>query len=86
MELPNKLPADLKDKNGKIKKTVGVCYKHFPTDCPMKVQRGGCFVPTESSLIFGKTDGSLFAQTTPKILRKPNKRNVTAELRVDLAL
>ena len=39
------------------------------------------FVPTESPSIFGKTDGSLFAQTTPKISHEPYKRNVTAEAR-----
>ena len=71
------LPADLKDENGKIKKTVGVCYKHFPTDLPTKVQLGGSFQHSESPSIFGKADGSLFAQTTPKIVCELNKRNVT---------
>ena len=66
MSLPNKLRASSKDKNGRIGRNVGVCYKHFRPDCPTKVQPGGFKVPTEAPSVFGKTQSSLFTQTTTK--------------------
>ena len=80
-KLPNKLHAKLKNADGTIKKTVGVCFKHFRDDCPTKVQRGGSHVPTEAPTIFGNTEPSLFTQTTPNVSRNPEKRNVTADAR-----
>ena len=68
--------------DGKLKKTnKGVCYKHFPSDCPKKKQPGGSLVPTVLPSIFGCTDSSLFAQTAIKTLRDPDKRNITVETR-----
>ena len=66
--LPKRLSDEGKGPDGKIKKTIGVCYKHFPPDCPKKKQPGGSLVPTVLPSIFGCTDSSLFLQTTPKTL------------------
>ena len=38
--LPNKLRDKIKDRNGKIKRTIGVCYKLFPSDYPKKKRQG----------------------------------------------
>ena len=46
-----------------------------------KKQRGGSLVPTEPPSIFGDTQSSLIPQTTSRVLRSPELRNVTAEAR-----
>ena len=39
--LPNNFKDEVKDHDGKIKKTIGVCYKYFPTNCQKKEKSSG---------------------------------------------
>ena len=84
--LPNKLPDSVKDRDGKISKDIGICYKHFTPNCPTKKQRGGIDVPTVAPTIFGNTSDTMRIQaanaTSP---REPDKRNVTAEARNEVS-
>ena len=36
-----RLPDSLKDRDGKISKNIGICYKHFSPNCSTKKQSGG---------------------------------------------
>ena len=84
--LPNKLPDKVKDDDGKISKDIGICYKHFPSDCPTKSQRGGSLVPTVAPSIFGNTSSAMFIQTvTTTSTCEPDRRNITAEARAEIA-
>ena len=83
--LPNKLPDTVKGADSKISKDIGICYKHFPSDCPTKKQPGGSLVPTVPPSIFGNTSSALFVQTAVTSPREPDKRNVTAEARAEAA-
>ena len=38
---------EMKDKEGRLSRNVGVCYKHFPLNCPAKILPGGTKLPTE---------------------------------------
>ena len=78
--LPNKLTSSKND-DGTFKKHVVVCYKHFPPNVATKTQPGGSQVPTEAPSIFGNTQPSLIPQTTPRLSRSPEARNVTSEAR-----
>ena len=66
---------------GSKSRTVSVCYKHFPPNCPAKMLPGETMVPKEPPSVFGSAPSSLFSQITSKFLRKPEKRNVTSKVR-----
>ena len=50
--LPNVLTCE-------ISKTIGICAKHWPPDCPKRPARGGCLVPTVPPSLFGETKNPL---------------------------
>ena len=85
LALPNVLANSAKDDNGIFKKHVVLCYKHFPDDVEMRVQPGGSSVPVDPPSIFGDTKSTMLPQTSRSTPRNPEKRNITAETRAQLA-
>ena len=85
LALPNVLANSSKNEDGLFKKHVVVCYKNFPENVTMKMQPGGSSTPVDTPTIFGDTNSTMLPQTSRSTPRDPEKRNVTAESRAQLA-
>ena len=69
--------------HARSQKNIGVCWKHFPPECPRKKKGDGSLV-LNSTTCFGNTSSNLFVQTTTNS-RETVKCNVTAESRTSIA-